>query len=124
MTGGAGVLKSAWMLSHFGGMSFSSRANFVRFLSVALAAMRASFGAAEKCANDTRAPRPLSNRPRRGGRSNRPARIESADGCYTGGRGASNEPNAAVAAPRRSGNAVHAERERARLGAGRLDPEP
>src|SRR5438093_12006967 len=46
MTGGAGVLKSAWMLYHFVGMSFSSRRYVVRFLSVALLAMRASFGAA------------------------------------------------------------------------------
>src|SRR5438105_1586787 len=41
-TGGAGDLKSAWMLYHFVGMSFSSRRNFVRVLSVALAAMPAS----------------------------------------------------------------------------------
>src|SRR5262249_51917800 len=40
-TGGAGDLKSAWMLYHFDGMSFSSRRNFVRFLSVALAAIPA-----------------------------------------------------------------------------------
>src|SRR5262249_60635765 len=41
-TGGAGVLRSAWMLYHFDGMSFSSRRNFVRFLSVVLAAMPTS----------------------------------------------------------------------------------
>src|SRR5213076_2660255 len=32
--GGSGVLKSAWMLYHFVGMSFSSRRNFVAFLSL------------------------------------------------------------------------------------------
>src|SRR5262249_48764832 len=58
-TGGAGVLKSAWMLYHFEGMSFSSRRNFVRFLSVVVAAMPTSFerrggGTREKWAHDTK----------------------------------------------------------------------
>src|SRR2546426_12551681 len=42
-TGGRGDFRSAWMLYHFVGRSFSSRRNFVRFLSDG--AMRASFGA-------------------------------------------------------------------------------
>src|SRR5438270_925184 len=41
-TGGAGVLRSAWMLYHFDGMSFSSRRNLVRVVSLALAAIPAS----------------------------------------------------------------------------------
>src|SRR5882762_3732697 len=36
-TGGAGVLKSAWMLYHLVGMSFSSSMNFVRARSLLLA---------------------------------------------------------------------------------------
>src|SRR5256712_11835255 len=54
-TGGAGVLRSAWMLYHLVGMSFSSSRNLVRFLSVALVAISASFGGTpcEKCANHT-----------------------------------------------------------------------
>src|SRR5437773_767635 len=71
-TGGAGVLRSAWMLYHFDGMSFSSRRNFVRFLSVVLAAMPTSFEASPR-----RDPRKVRSR------YERAAALSTEGGCYT-----------------------------------------
>src|SRR5437879_3575985 len=71
-TGGAGGLRSRWMLYHFDGMSFSSRRNFVRFLSVVLAAMPTSFEASPR-----RDPRKVRSR------YERAAALSTEGGCYT-----------------------------------------
>src|SRR5258705_448652 len=71
-TGGGGVLRSAWMLYRFDGMSFSSRRNFVRFLSVVLAAMPTSFEASPR-----RDPRKVRSR------YERAAALSTEGGCYT-----------------------------------------
>src|SRR4030095_11058437 len=100
-TGGAGVLRSAWMLYHFDGMSFSSRRNFVRFLSVVLAAMPTSFEASRR-----RDPRKV------GSRYERAAALSNERECYTARGGGADEPHAAAAARRRRADALHADRER------------
>src|SRR5467141_3662320 len=98
-TGGAGVLRSAWMLYHFDGMSFSSRRNFVRFLSVVLAAMPTSFEASPR-----RDPRKVRSR------YERAAALSTEGGCYTARReGGGDDPHAAAAARRRSADALHAD---------------
>src|SRR5262245_50010869 len=112
-TGGAGVLRSAWMLYHFDGMSFSSRRNFVRFLSVVLTAMPTSL---ERRGGGTRE--------KVGPRYERAAALSTKRGCYTARRGGFDDPHAAAAARRWIAGALHADRERGRGGAGRTHPEP
>ena len=98
-TGGAGVLRSAWMLYHFDGMSFSSRRNFVRFLSVVLAAMPTSFEASRR-----RDPRKV------GSRYERAAALSTEPGCYTARRGGADGEgpmNRTLRLPRADGALTH-----------------
>src|SRR5262245_49545696 len=98
-TGGAGVLRSAWMLYHFDGMSFSSRRNFVRFLSVVVAAMPTSFIHQRASAGGAPAPRRPAARTsatkKLGPRYERAAALSTERGCYTARRGGVDEPHAA-----------------------------